>query len=111
MIANRMIIIHKGKKMVEGNVADLLDPAHSLIQLETRNNEVAKGKLKQTKWLSYLQEDKELKLMINREEVPRLISDLVAMDVQLLSVNTSHSLENYFLSLTTRPGNVEPFAN
>ncbi|MBC7889167.1 MAG: ATP-binding cassette domain-containing protein [Ferruginibacter sp.] len=111
LIANRMIIIHKGKKMVEGTVADLLDPAHSLIQVETDNNAAAKEKLKQTNWVSFLQNDKQLRLMMNKEEVPRLISDLVAMEVQLLSVSSSHSLENYFLSLTTLPGYVEPFAN
>jgi ABC-type multidrug transport system ATPase subunit len=111
MIANRMIIIHKGRKMVEGSVADLLDPAHSLIQIETHDNDAAKEKLKQTRWISFLQEDRQLRLMMNKEEVPQLISDLVAMNVRLLSVNSSHSLENYFLSLTTLPGNVEPFAN
>ena len=111
LIANRMIIIHKGKKMVEGKVADLLDPAHSLIQIETHHNEAAKEKLKQTKWVSFLQDDKQLRLMMNKEEVPSLINDLVAMNVQLLSVSSSHSLENYFLSLTTQPGYVESFAN
>jgi ABC-type multidrug transport system ATPase subunit len=111
LIANRMIIIHKGKKIVEGKVADLLDPAHSLIQIETHNNDAAKVKLKQTKWVSLLQEDKQLRLLMNKGDVPELISDLVAMNVQLLSVNSSHSLENYFLSLTNQPGNVEPFAN
>ena len=111
LIANRMIIIHKGKKMVEGKVADLLDPAHSLIQIETYNNDEAREKLKQTKWVSFLQQDKQLRLMMNKVEVPHLISDLVAMNVQMLSVNSSHSLENYFLSLTTLPGYVEPFAN
>ena len=111
LIANRMIIIHKGKKMVEGKVADLLDPAHSLIQIETYNNDEAREKLKQTKWVSFLQQDKQLRLMMNKVEVPHLISDLAAMNVQMLSVNSSHSLENYFLSLTTLPGYVEPFAN
>lgn len=111
VIANRMIIIHKGKKMVEGVVADLLDPAHTLIQIETHNDIAAKEKLKQTKWGSFIKEDKSLQLMINREAVPQLINDLVAMDVRMLSVNSSHSLENYFLSLTTVPGYVEPFAN
>jgi len=111
VIANRMIIIHKGKKMVEGVVADLLDPAHTMIQIETNNNAAAKEKLRQTKWVTYLQEDKPLQLLMNREDVPQLISDLVALGVQMLSVNSSHSLENYFLSLTTVPGYVEPFAN
>ncbi|MEP7108746.1 MAG: ABC transporter ATP-binding protein [Ferruginibacter sp.] len=111
MIANRMIIIHKGKKMVEGRVVDLLDPAHSLIQIETHDNDAAKEKLQQTKWVSFLQDGKQISLMMNKDEVPQLINDLVAMNVELMSVNSSHSLENYFLSLTTLPGDVEPFAN
>jgi ABC-type multidrug transport system ATPase subunit len=111
VIANRMIIIHKGKKMVEGVVADLLDPAHSLIQIETLNNKAAKEKLRQSKWVALLQEDKPLQLMMSKDAVPQLVSDLVAMNVQILSINSSHSLENYFLSLTTVPGYVEPFAN
>lgn len=111
LIANRMIIIHKGKKMVEGNVADLLDPAHSLIQIDTLNNESARELLRQSEWGAFLQEDAELQLMMNKDEVPRLINFLVGAHVQLVSVNSSHSLENYFLSLTTRPGYVEPFAN
>ena len=49
--------------------------------------------------------------MMNKADVPQLVNDLVAMGVQLLSVNSSHSLENYFLSLTTQSGHVEAFAN
>jgi ABC-type multidrug transport system ATPase subunit len=111
VIANRMIIIHKGKKMVEGAVAELLDPAHSVIHIETRNNEAARTKILQTRWATYVQPQHQLQLMMNKDEVPQLVASLVAMNVELLSVNSSHSLENYFLSLTTQPGNVEPFAN
>ena len=111
VIANRMIIIHKGKKMVEGKVAELLDPAHSLIQLETLNNKEAREKLTTSKWGNFLQDNKQLQLKMNKDEVPQLISDLVTMNVQVLSVNSSHSLENYFLSLTSQPLYVEPFTN
>jgi ABC-type multidrug transport system ATPase subunit len=111
LIANRMIILHKGKKMVEGKVSELLDPAHSMIQLETTNDQLAKEKLLQSKWADTLQEGKSIRLLMNKQAVPQLISDLVGLDVSILSVNSSHSLENYFLSLTTMSGHVEPFAN
>jgi ABC-type multidrug transport system ATPase subunit len=111
LIANRMIILHKGKKMVEGSVAELLDPEHSLIQLETTNDAAAKEKLLQSKWADALQEGNSIRLLMNKQTVPQLISDLVGLDVSILSVNSSHSLENYFLSLTTLSGHVEPFAN
>ena len=112
LIANRMLIIHKGKKMVEGNVAELLDPSKSLIQIDTLNNEEAREKLKHSKWNGFLQnETKGIHLKMDKDEVPRLISDLVNMQVEVLSVNPTHSLEDYFLSLTTQPGHVESFTN
>jgi ABC-type multidrug transport system ATPase subunit len=111
VIANRMIIIHKGQKKIEGNVAELLDPAHTMIDIDSLDNITAKQKIAASKWAPYLQQDKSLQLMMNRTAVPSLIKDLVDMDIELLSVNSSHSLENYFLSLTTNPGYVAPFAN
>ena len=111
VIANRMIIIHKGKKIIEGNVAELLDPSHTVIDIDAVDNEAAIQKLATSSWAAYLQPGKSLQLMMNKESVPQLINDLVAMNIQLLSVNSSHSLENYFLSLTTNNGHVEPFTN
>ena len=112
LIANRMLIIHKGKKMVEGDVATLLDPSKSLVRIETLNNDEAKEKMQQSKWNSFLQTDsKDLQLKMNKEEIPVLINDLVNMQVKILSINPTHSLEDYFLSLTTQPGHVESIAN
>lgn len=110
-IANRMIIIHKGKKVVEGSVDELLDPAHTVVEIDTVNNGATQQWLLSSKWNDYLQPDKPLQLMMNKEMVPALINELVANNVQVLSINASHSLENYFLSLTTQQEHVEAFAN
>ncbi len=112
LVANRMIIIHKGKKIVEGKVAELLDPSKSLVQLETADNVATKEKLQQTKWAASLQNNTlKLQLKMNKEDVPELVATLVNMQVQVLSVDPMHSLEDYFLSLTTQAGHVESFAN
>lgn len=112
LVANRMLIIHKGKKIVEGKVAELLDPSKSLVQLETTNNLTAREKLLQTNWASALQpQTTKLQLKMNKEDVPELVAALVSLQVQVLSVDPMHSLEDYFLSLTTQPGHVESFAN
>ncbi len=111
LIATRMIIINKGKKMVEGNVAELLDPAHTLIEVETLDNIAAKRLLLQSAWAPYVQNNNQLQLMMDKKNVPQLIKYLADMDIQMLSVNASHSLENYFLSLTTQPGHVEFASN
>lgn len=110
-IANRMIIIDRGKKIVEGSVEELLDPEHTVVDIDTTNNEATQQLLASSKWNDYLQAEKPLQLMMNKTQVPALINDLVAGNVQLLSVKASHSLENYFLSLTTRHEHVEAFAN
>ncbi|HNU88052.1 MAG TPA: ABC transporter ATP-binding protein [Ferruginibacter sp.] len=112
LIASRMLIIHKGKKMVEGNVAELLDPSKSLVQIETAHNADARKKLEHSKWNGLLLPGtKNIQLKMNKEDVPDLIADLVGMEIKLLSVNPTHSLEDYFLSLTTQPGHVEAFAD
>lgn len=110
-IANRMIIIDRGKKIIEGNVAELLDPEHTIVQIDTTDNETTQKLLLSSKWKEYLQQEKLLQLMMNKNMVPLLVADLVANNVQVLSVNASHSLENYFLSLTTRHEHVAAFAN
>jgi ABC-type multidrug transport system ATPase subunit len=112
LVANRMLIIHKGRKMVEGNVAELLDPSKSLVQVETTDNISTRGKLLQTRWAPQLQQhDRLLQLKMNKEEVPQLVETLVSQQVQIVSIKPMHSLEDYFLSLTTQPAHVESFAD
>ncbi len=111
VIANRMIIINKGKKVVEGAVKELLDPAHTVVHIVTKDDAAAKQQLMQTNYAAFLQQGSDLKLMMNKEDIPQLIQHLVSMNVSLLSVNASHSLEDYFLSLTTPPAHVEPVTN
>ena len=112
LVANRMIIIHKGKKIVEGKVAELLDPSKSLVQIDTTNDAEAKQKLLQTKWAALLHDNKDhLQLKMSKEDVPQLIAEMVSQHTEILSVHPMHSLEDYFLSLTTNAGHVESFAN
>ncbi len=111
-IANRMIIIHKGTKIVEGVVADLLDPAKTIVQLETDNNATALLKLKQTHWGAYLQQSNDfIRLSMNKSGIPLLAATLTEMGVGILSIQPRHSLEDYFLSLTNAENHVEPVAN
>ena len=112
LIANRMIIIHKGKKMVEGNVAELLDPSRSLVQIETVNNTEARKKIYKSDWGRYIQDNtQKIQLKMDKDDVPRLIASLVEMQISVLAIKPTHSLEDYFLSLTTKPGHVEAFTN
>jgi ABC-type multidrug transport system ATPase subunit len=112
VIANRMIIINKGQKIVEGNVSDLLDPAKTLVDISTTNDANAMELMQNTKWASLLQKtNSNIKIQMNRNEVPSLVTALTQKNIDILSIHPRHSLEDYFLSLTNNDTHVEPFAN
>jgi ABC-type multidrug transport system ATPase subunit len=111
IIANRILIINKGKKIIEGNASELLDPAKTLVKIATTNDAAAIEKIKESDWQKYLQQEITVSLMMNKNEIPRLTKDLVDMNISILSIIPQHSLENYFLSLTNQNRHVEAFSN
>lgn len=109
LIAGSMLIIDKGRKLVEGKVKTLFDPAETIVELVTADNEIAYEKIQQSpvgRYLSGRRED-HLLLKLHREEVPTVLKELVAMGLSILSYHSRHSLEDYFLSLTTATPHVE----
>jgi ABC-type multidrug transport system ATPase subunit len=113
MIADAMLIIDKGKKIVEGNVNELFDPAETLIQLKTNNDAGAREVLQQSSWANFLKEKTGdgITLKLHRSQAPALIRDLVQKGIEIISINARHSLEDYFLSLTGHSAYVEPVKN
>ena len=112
VIANRMIIIHKGKKIAEGVVQEMLDPSRTLVQLDTTDNKSAMASLQTTRWSSAaVLTDKFIQLSISKNEIPALVQTLTEMNTRILAVQPRHSLEAYFLSLTNSDTHVEPFTN
>ncbi|HEU4902194.1 MAG TPA: ABC transporter ATP-binding protein [Flavisolibacter sp.] len=102
VIADSMLIIDRGKKVAEGKVTDLLNPSDTLVQLDTANNAETRLLLTGTQWQNFLQKTEEgILLKMHREEVPALNRFLVQNSVAVYSLRAKHSLEDYFLSLTT----------
>ncbi|MGG9960167.1 ABC transporter ATP-binding protein [Ferruginibacter sp. SUN106] len=103
IIANRILIINKGRKVVEGNAAALLDPAKTIVQIDTLNNSEAKDKLMQSKWASFVLPSADaIKMQMNKNGIPELTTYMTGMNIGILSIQPRHSLEDYFLSLTTQ---------
>ncbi len=101
LIANRMIIIHKGKKIVEGFVNELLDPSKTLVELETTDNIFATSVLKKSVYASMIVDvNEKIRLTINKHEISTLIQFMVESKIQIIEVKPRHSLEDYFLNLT-----------
>lgn len=113
-IANRMLIIDRGKKIVEGSVRELVDPARLVLEIETTDNINCSKKLESSHWKERLGNSGNAgKLLVDiaRNEIPLLVRQLVEMDVQILSLRPVNSLEAYFLSLTKEKAYVEADTN
>ncbi len=102
MIADSMLIIDRGRKVAEGKVDALLHPSEMLVELDTADNAAALVLLNESQWQKALQAtDGSLLLKMDRNSVPELNAFLVQHGVPVYSLRARHSLEDYFLSLTT----------
>jgi ABC-type multidrug transport system ATPase subunit len=113
LIADSMIIIDKGKKLVEGKVNELFDPSETVVEVKTINDEIAWEKLKASQLGQFIlnKRNDAILLKLHREQVPVVMKEMVQMDIGILSFHSKHSLEDYFLSLTTANQHVETVAN
>lgn len=102
-MATRMIILHKGKKIVEGKVDELLDPANTIVECQTTAPLETIDWIKQGHWQNAFIEANEdrVKLRITRQEIPQFTKELVQANFDLLSLQSKNTLEDYFISLTT----------
>ncbi|KAA9039362.1 ABC transporter ATP-binding protein [Ginsengibacter hankyongi] len=110
LIANRLLIIHNGKKIVEGTTKELLDPSKTIVEIDTTDNIAAREILLQSEFNTAVKKLKEEKIILqmDRNIIPSLINFLVKNNIGILSAETRHSLEDYFLSITNPGTNVEP---
>ncbi len=112
-VATRVLIIDKGRKLVEGNATELFDPAQTIVELQTMDNVFALEQLKASPWSTYLQAQRNsaILLKLNRTEIPALHTALATMQIQLLSLQPRHSLEDYFLQITSGNQHVDTYTN
>lgn len=109
-VATRLIIIDKGCKLVEGDSKDLFDKSKTVVAIQTLNNIEATKQLMQTSWASHVlidrSTDKEICMQLDEKLLPTLHKNLVEMGIGVLSVKPMHSLEDYFLRITSTPSYV-----
>jgi ABC-2 type transport system ATP-binding protein len=101
-IATRMIIIDKGKKIVEGSVAALLDPSQTILEINTLDNIAAYNWFLASEWANYLVPDSSQKIVLklNKADIPLVAKSFVQSGIGLLSLQPMNRLEEYFLAIT-----------
>ena len=112
-IATRMLIIDKGKKVTEGSVDELFDPAKTIVEVEVNNGGTAAEKIKQSNWATQLQEvnNNYLLFQLHKDQLAQLNKDLAGMDIAVTAFKPVNSLEKYFLTLTGTNQHVAAFTN
>jgi ABC-2 type transport system ATP-binding protein len=102
-VADSMLIINKGRKLAEGSKEELLNPVLTQVELITDDNESTLHKLRSSPWRNYLLPDQSGHILLEMEKrsIPELNRTLVEKQVNVISLKPKHSLEDYFLSLTS----------
>ena len=103
-VADSLLIIHKGKKIAEGRMQELLNPEQARIEIEAKSPKELEEQLKQTKWGNKIVSTNGhiLIMQLKKEEVPLLIRQMGEMKSDIYSIQRKNSLEDYFLSLTSK---------
>ena len=101
-IADSMIIIDRGKKIIEGKVSELINPFSVQLEIISLDNVAAKEAIMHSAWSSGITHASTEKILINlnKDMIPALFKFLVEQNIQLINIKTTNTLESYFLSIT-----------
>jgi len=101
LIANRMVIINKGKTIAQGLVNDLLNAGDLIVSFHVDDGIKAKQVIESSslKLLIESIENNHLFVQISREKIPILNKMFCDSGIQVFSIEAKRKLEDYFLKL------------
>ncbi|MCB0652221.1 MAG: ATP-binding cassette domain-containing protein [Saprospiraceae bacterium] len=102
-LCNRMVIINKGKSVVEGNVQELLNQGEMKVSFFVNEAEKAEKLIRESILANHLNESAEGKitLSIEQERISEVNRFLVEHDIAVSAIKPLRSLEEYFINITT----------
>ena len=101
LIANRMVIINKGKTIAQGSVTELLNAQDLIVSFEVDNLEKAM-QLTQSSSLNIAIDsvgEKKISMHISQEKIPILNRIYCENGINVYSIEAKRKLEDYFLKL------------
>ncbi|MHA8071100.1 ABC transporter ATP-binding protein [Aquirufa ecclesiirivi] len=101
MIANRMVIINKGKSIVEGSVKELMSTENLFIRLEVEPQQKALEVLKNAFPEIQIQTkgENQLEFHLSRNQVPGISQLMNSHEIAVYSLESKRSLEDYFIKI------------
>lgn len=102
ILANRMLIINNGTKLIEGEVSTILNTGNQSISIELDKPESAIEIIENSEFKNNLTsiENGKFHFTIEKKKIPQLNKYLVTHNIGVISISTIRTLEEYFLSLT-----------
>ena len=99
-IANRMVVINKGVKILEGNVKNLMEK--ELLKVSFKTNSLKQlCQLFSHEGISYEVRSNNIIALINEEKISNVIEKIVSKKITFSEVKQMRTLEELFLGLTT----------
>lgn len=98
-IANRMIVIHKGKKIIEGNVNELLTSESIKLSIKTTTPNSIEDYFKQ-KNIDFQCVENVYTISWPEKNIDQLVKQLNEHNVSIFEIKQLKTLEEYFLNLT-----------
>jgi len=99
-----MVIINKGRSIVEGNVSELMNGENLILRLEASPMLAAKNALLAWKpsliWDNI--GDTAVQFPIEKSEIPSLTAFLVKQNIEIYSLEAKRTLEDYFIKIVSQ---------
>lgn len=112
-IATRILIIDKGKKLVEGAASNLINDELAILEMEVASKDLANQIILSSEWGDSLlpERDGKVLLKLSRKDIPSFNRLLASNGVDIYSLSSRNNLEDYFLQVTAGKQYVGTFTN
>jgi ABC-type multidrug transport system ATPase subunit len=98
-ISNRMVVINKGEKIVEGNVQELMQNELLKVSFKSENLDSIAVFLKKQS-IDFESSNDSIVANINEENIPLILKKMVDENISISEMKQMRTLEELFLGLT-----------
>jgi ABC-type multidrug transport system ATPase subunit len=110
-VANKMLIIDKGKKIIEGDARILFNPDENYVFISTEHTQKAITLIQHSDFISndIKPEAHGFQIKMRTNDIPLFNTWLVQNNIAVKGIRSMHSLEQFFIQVTSANQHVETY--